>query len=90
MENESLMALLEIGIVGSLLSLAIQAIQDKFGAQGNVTKLIAITGSIALGTLYWFLAGTEIWTAVLGVLGAASTVYAFVFSGKRKEDRESI
>lgn len=82
MENALVESFLSIGIVGAALSYGIQWLQDKYGVEGNETRIISIVGSIVLGAAVWFLQGTEVWAAILGVLGAASTVYAFVFKGK--------
>ena len=71
---------LAIGIVGVAFSIAIQWLQSKFGVGGNKTKAIAIVGSVVLGGLVWFLSGTAIWASILGVLAAASTMYAMFFS----------
>jgi hypothetical protein len=85
MEIETtIQAFLSIGIVGAALSWFTQWLQDKFGVEGSQTKAIAIAGSIILGGVVWYLSGLAIWTTILGVLAAASTVYAMVFSGKRK------
>lgn len=75
---------LSISIVGSVLSLFIQWLQNKYGVEGSQTKAIAIFGSIVLGGLVYFLSALPIWTSILGVLAAASTVYAMFFSGNRK------
>lgn len=90
MEEQAIQAFLSIGIVGAALSFGIQWMQDKFGVGGSVTKFISIVGSIVLGGAIWFLQGTEVWASILGVLAAASTVYAMFFSGKRTNDRESV
>lgn len=72
---------LAIGIVGAALSAAIQWLQAKYGVEGGTTRTIAILGSVVLGGLVWVLSGTAIWQSILGVLAAASTVYAMFFSG---------
>lgn len=90
MEQAAVQAFLSIGIVGATLSLAIQYLQDRYGVAGSETKLISIVGSVVLGGIIWVLQGTEIWASILGVLAAASTVYAMVFAGKRANDRESV
>ena len=78
-------AFLSIGIVGAALSWFTQWLQDKYGVEGSQTKAIAIGGSIILGGIVWFLSSLEIWQTILGVLAAASTVYALAFSGKRSK-----
>ena len=77
--------ILSFAIVGGLLSTLIQIIQVRFGAEGNTTKMLAIGLSVVLGTIIWALAGTTLWTSILGILAAANTMYALVFSGVRKE-----
>lgn len=77
--------LLSYAIVGVALSSFIQWAQAKYGVEGNTTKFIAIGASVALGTIIWFLAGTTLWAPILGILAAANTMYALVFSGVRKQ-----
>lgn len=89
MEDQLVMSFLSIGIVGAALSYGTQWLQDKFGVEGRETQIIAIVGSILLGAAIWFLQGTAIWASILGVLAAASTVYAFVFKG-RTNNREDV
>lgn len=69
---------LGITIVGSALSVVIEFIKATFGTQGNKTKLLTILLAIIVGGAYVLLAGTPIWTTILGVLAAASTVYALL------------
>ena len=91
MENELITQFLNIGIVGATLSFATQWLQEKYGVEGKETKVIAIAGSVFLGAAIWLLQGTEVWASIIGVLAAASTVYAMVFSGKRTvKDREDV
>lgn len=89
MENELLQSFLSIGIVGAALSMGVQWLQNKYGVEGSQTKLIAIAGSIVLGGAVWFLQGTEVWASILGVLSAASTVYAMFYS-KKVNHREDV
>lgn len=75
---------LSIGIVGAALSFFVQWLQNRYGVEGAQTKAIAIGGSVILGGLVYVLSGLPVWSTILGVLAAASTVYAMVFSGNRK------
>lgn len=84
MEDQAIQAFLSIGIVGAAFSTLIQWMQMRFGVEGATTRAISIVGSVVLGGAIWFLQGTAIWASILGVLGAASTVYAVFFSGMRK------
>ena len=67
---------LAIGIVGAALSLVIEYITNRFETNAAGGKAVAIVSSVIVGGIYWALAGTAIWESILGVLAAASTVYA--------------
>lgn len=75
---------LGISIVGAALSLGIEWLQGKYGATSKEARGLAIGGSLVLGTLVWAIAQTPYYQSVLGVLAAASTVYALFFSKKKK------
>lgn len=81
--NTVVQAFLSIGIVGAALSAGIQWLQNKYGVEGSQTKAIAIFGSIVLGGVIYFVSALPIWSTILGVLAAASTVYAMFFAGSR-------
>lgn len=68
---------LGIGIVGVAASLIIEAINLKLGVTSVRAKVLTLAVAIALGTFYFLARDTAWWMTVLGVLGAASTVYAF-------------
>lgn len=72
------MEILEIAIVGTILSGAIQIIKNTYGTSGATTKALTVGLAVAFGAAVYFLSGTELWTSILGVLGTASTVYAFL------------
>jgi len=69
---------LGISIVGIALSFVIQYLKTKFGTASNGTKVLTILLSVLVGAGYWFLRDTDIWRTILGVLAAASTVYALL------------
>lgn len=69
---------LGIAIVGAGLSGIIEYIKLKMGIDSWATKILTIILAIVVGGLYVFLAGTPIWTTIIGVLAAATTVYAFI------------
>lgn len=75
---------LAIGIVGVFLSLTIQIIKKVFGTSNSKTKVITIVLSIAVGSFYYFLKDTIYWQTIVGVLAAASTVYALFFNNVKK------
>jgi len=85
---ENLNDFLAISIVGAMLSMVIEYITNKAQTNPLGGKIIAIVLSTVVGGAYWFLSGTAIWQSILGVLAAASTVYAIVFSGAKSKDRE--
>lgn len=70
-------------VVGSLLSLVIQAIKKKFGTESSTTRGLTIGLSVAVGTGYWYLERSGWKETVLGILAAASAFYALFL----KEDR---
>lgn len=73
-------AFLGIAIVGAALSFVIEFITNKLGTNSVRSKAVAIGLSVVVGGLYWYLSGTAIWQSVLGVLAAASTVYAILIN----------
>ena len=74
---------LQIGIVGIFASLLIELINSKFGLDSLAAKAVTILISIALGAGLFFLNGTEVLESIIGVLGIASTVYAFIFKSTK-------
>lgn len=70
---------LGIGIIGVALSVFIEGIKIKYGPTSLTTKVITLLLALGVGTLYVLLSSADWWTTVLGILGAASAVYAFFF-----------
>jgi len=68
---------LAIGVVGAMLSVALEVITNKFGTNKTTSKLITLGLALFVGGLYVWVRSTEYWQTALLVLGAASTVYAF-------------
>jgi len=66
-----------IAIVGSGLSLLVQYLKQKLGTTSWVTKFMLVGLSLLVGGLYVWVRATNWYGSVLGVLGAASTFYAF-------------
>lgn len=77
-------AFIQIAIIGAALSALVEFVQAKTGAKSLETKMLAIILSIIVGTLYWFFSQTAYYQSVLGVLAAASTVYAVFFNNSPK------
>lgn len=69
---------LSIGIVGVAVSLTMQLIKTKFKSKGLTSKAIIVALAIVGGTFIYFFSQTPYWTAFIGVLGTASTLYAFI------------
>ena len=67
---------LTIGIVGAILSFVIESLKAKYGEDN--AKYIAIALSLVVGIAYWYLANTEAWKAVLGILASATLMYQYV------------
>lgn len=72
------MGILEIAIIGALLSGVVQIIKKKWGTDGNTTKMITVGLALVMGAAIYFLQDTAFWANFLGVLAASSTVYAFL------------
>lgn len=68
---------LQIGIVGVALSTVVQVIKTQFGTDSLATKGITLFLAVILGAVVYFLWGTPVFAAIVGVLGVASTFYAF-------------
>jgi len=83
MEIITLSQILSIGIVGALMSTLFEIINSEFQGNPRRTKLIVIALSVAVGSGYVFIKDTPYFTTVITVLGAASTMYSFFFSGKK-------
>jgi hypothetical protein len=65
---------LGIGIVGAVLSVAFEYFKGK--SNPTASKLWVAGLSAVLGAIYMLLRDTVWWQTMLGILAAASTVYA--------------
>lgn len=75
----SIEQLLSIGIVGALLSVAMEWLKAKYTMESVEARIITIVGAIVLGTVVWALQmNAVLWQSILGVLATASMVYAVV------------
>ena len=72
------MGILEITIVGAILSGVIALLKKKFGTEGWQTKALTIVLALMVGAVIYFFQETAYWETVMGVLAAASTVWAFL------------
>lgn len=77
----SLEEILAMSIVGTFLSLLIQFLKTKINASDDIVKLLTVVLSIVIGGFYYLFSGTEFFVAIIGVLGAASTVWGFFIKG---------
>lgn len=82
MNTIDIQALLNIAVVGAVLSVIIEAIGQFFATSPAVTKAVTVGLCIAVGSAYVWLQSTPYLATVLTVLAASSTVYAFVFNRK--------
>lgn len=71
------MGILEIAIVGAILAGIIQFLKNKFGTEGWQTKVLTVLLALIVGAGIYFFQNTSYWETVMGVLTAASTVWAF-------------
>jgi len=74
---------LNIAIVGVMLSIIVNYTKTWTKKQGYDTRVVVVFLSIVLGAFYYTASDTVIWEAMLGILGAASTVYAFFLKDKK-------
>lgn len=72
----SIQSLLQIGIVGVGLSIALEGIKKLTGTSGIKMKAITLGLALVVGSVYVFLANTPYWTTIISVLASASLVYA--------------
>lgn len=72
------MELLEIGIVGVVLTAFIEWVKATFNPDSDTTRVITIALSLVLGAGIWFFSGTAWWQSMLGVLSTATIVWAFI------------
>lgn len=72
---------LGIAIVGVALSLVLELIQAKFGTGSVQMRALTIVLAIIVGSVYVLFRETLWWQTMLGILAAASAVYAMFFSG---------
>ena len=68
-------AFLEIGVIGVALSLVVEYIKTKATSDLDM-RAVVLALSVVVGTGYWIVADTAYYQSVIGVLSAASTVYA--------------
>lgn len=73
--------ILQIGIVGTIVSFFIQFLKNKFGAGSDMVKVITLGAALVAGGLYYFLSDTEFFVSVLGILGAATIIWSFFLKG---------
>jgi len=79
----TLIDFLSLGVVATGMSLMIQYLKEVLP---NVSaKAITLAVSIAVAALYYFSADTGFWTALVVILGTASTVYGFLIKDKAED-----
>ena len=78
MDYTNIVNFLGIGVVGVIVSLAVNFIKNKFGVSSGKTKLITLGLCIAGGTAFYFLSKMAIWETIVGVLLTATAFWAFI------------
>lgn len=79
----SLQAILNIGIVGALLSVVIETVNQSFSSSPAVSKIITLVLCLVTGSTYVWLMSTPYLATVGLILSSASLVYAFVYNKKQ-------
>ncbi len=69
--------LLQIGIVGTFLSLLVQVIKINYGPNSNQTKLLVVLMALLFGTLYVLIKDTRFFETFILILMSSTTIYAF-------------
>ena len=67
---------LQIGVVGVFLSIVMEFIKARFSPDSDMTRLMVVLLSVALGAGYWFLKDTSLWLPIVGILTTSTTVYS--------------
>jgi len=73
---------LGIAIVGVVASLIIEGINRKFKLDSFGAKMATVGVAILVGGIYFLFQDTIWWQTMLGVLSAASVVYAFFLKSR--------
>ena len=76
---------LGIAIVGGVLSVIFEIIKKKLPNSPEFKRLAILVLSVAIGTGYWVLRGTQYYQTVIGILAAASTVYALFLKEEKPQ-----
>lgn len=79
----SLIDFLSLGVVATGMSLMIQFIKEVMPYASG--RAITLAVSVAVAALYYFLADTGFFTALVVILGTASTVYGFLLKDERPD-----
>jgi hypothetical protein len=70
--------IIAFSIVGTLISLVMQAIKKKHGEDSFASKILVIGLSTFCGAVYFLFSGTPLWTGFVGILAASQTFYALI------------
>jgi len=71
------MELLQLAIVGAIVSLITQAIKKYAGTSEYMTIAAVVVLSLLAGAVYFFLGNTAFWPHFIQVLTFAGAVYAY-------------
>lgn len=77
-QNQIIQVLTQSAMVGTIMTVLMQFIKNKFGLDSNKAKLFVLVVCFVGAGAFWFLKDTSYWVPLLGILGTASTVYNFI------------
>lgn len=69
---------LQIGMVGGVLSGAIEFIKARYNLAGNKVQVLTVLISLVVALAYFALRDTNYWATILGLLTSATFVYEYL------------
>lgn len=72
------MELLQLAIVGAVVSLLVQAIKKWAGTEGMANIAIVVGVSVVAGAVYFYAKDTAFWPVFVQILSFAGAVYSFL------------
>lgn len=80
-----LQSFLEIGIVGSVVSLVVALIKHYAGTEGYASIAASIGVSLVAAAAFWYFKETAYWESFVQILTFATTIYGIVI--KQVQDK---
>lgn len=75
---ENIQELLQIGLVGGILSGGIEFLKARYNLAGNKVQILTVILSILVAGAYFLLRDTNYWATILGLLTSATFVYEYL------------